>query len=449
MMSVIRATGKNMKTTAALRRKQMDALGQHILVEFLGCDPDVLNEVTTMEKGMLEAADRSNATIINSSFHYFSPYGVSGVVVVQESHLAVHTWPEYQYAAVDLFTCGDTVDPWKAFDHLKNVFKAKNYSALEMWRGSLNLLTRIDFDPKEMRTEFLKYMKKGHFKRNVWLTDKDENIALSLRHTGEVLYNERSPYQHIKVLNTYAFGRTLTLDNMIMCTEKDEFHYHEMMTHPIIFAHGRVKNALVIGGGDGGVVREILRHPEVEKITLVEIDEKVVEASRKFLPTIARAFENPKLNLKIEDGIKFVAEAPDQAYDLIVVDSTDPIGPAEGLFSTEFYRNCHRILNENGAMVVQSEAPRFNEKAFVEVYKTLKNIFGQDRVHAMLFHVPTYPTGMWSGQIATKNGLDPRKINTAKVQAFCDAHNLQYYSPEIHRAAFVLPPYVKKMLGIK
>ncbi len=427
----------------------MNALGQHILVEFLGCDPDVLNEVTTIEQGMLEAADRANATIINSTFHYFSPYGVSGVVVVQESHLAVHTWPEYQYAAVDLFTCGDTVDPWKAFDHLKNVFKAQNYSALETWRGSLNLLKRIDFNPGEMREELKRYMQQGRIERNVWLTDKDENIALSLRHSGEVLYNERSPYQHVKVLDTYAFGKTLTIDNMIMCTEVDEFHYHEMMTHPVMLAHGNVKKALVVGGGDGGVVREILRHAQVEKVTMVEIDEKVVEASRKFLPQIAAAFDNSKLDLIIGDGIKFVAEATDNSYDLIVVDSTDPIGPAKGLFSTEFYRNCHRILNENGMLVVQGEAPRFNEKTFTEIHQTLKDIFGNNKAHVMLFHVPTYPTGVWSGQIGSKGKVDPRVIDIDKARAFSERHGLRYYSPEVHQASFVLPPYVKKMLGQK
>ncbi len=425
----------------------MNALGQHILVEFVGCDPHVLNEVTTIEKGMLDAADRANATIINSTFHYFSPYGVSGVVVIQESHLAVHTWPEYRYAAVDLFTCGDDVDPWKAFDYLKDVFKAQNYSALETRRGSLNLLTRIEFDPKELREEFKKYMKQGRIERNVWLTDKDENIALSLRHTGEVLYDERTPYQRVKVLNTYAFGKTLTLDNMIMCTEKDEFHYHEMMSHPLVFAHGNVKNALVIGGGDGGVVREILRHSNVEKVTMVEIDEKVVEASRLHLPQIAAAFDDLRLDLRIADGIQFVANAPADTYDLIVVDSTDPIGPAEGLFTKEFYQNCHRILKPNGAMIVQGEAPRFNEKVFVEIHQTLKDIFGAGKAHVMLFHVPTYPTGVWSGQIGVKGEWLPWEFNEQTAAQFCNEQHLQYYSPEIHKASFVLPPYVKTMLN--
>ncbi|MHB2153485.1 polyamine aminopropyltransferase [Calditrichota bacterium GD2] len=425
----------------------MNALGQHILVEFVGCDPNVLNEVTTIEQGMLAAADRANATIINSTFHYFSPYGVSGVVVIQESHLAVHTWPEYRYAAVDLFTCGDDVDPWKAFDYLKDVFKAQNYSALETRRGSLNLLTRIDFEPAELREQFKKYMKEGRIERNVWLTDKDENIALSLRHTGEVLYDERTPYQHVKVLNTYAFGKTLTLDNMIMCTEKDEFHYHEMMSHPLMMAHGNVKNVLVIGGGDGGVVREVLRHDGVQKVTMVEIDGKVVEAARLHLPQIAVAFDDPRLDLRIEDGIKFVANAPEDTYDLIVVDSTDPIGPAEGLFSEAFYRNCHRILNKNGAMIVQGEAPRFNEHVFVEIHQTLKDIFGPKNAHIMLFHVPTYPTGVWSGQIGVKGSFNPAEFDEAKASEFCRLHQLKYYSPEIHKASFVLPPYVKEMIG--
>ncbi len=425
----------------------MNALGQHILVEFVGCDPHILNDVTTIEQGMLDAADRANATIINSTFHYFSPYGVSGVVVIQESHLAVHTWPEYRYAAVDLFTCGDDVDPWKAFDYLKDVFKAQNYSALETRRGSLNLLTRIEFDPKELREEFKKYMKQGRIERNVWLTDKDENIALSLRHTGEVLYDVRSPYQHVKVLNTYAFGKTLTLDNMIMCTEKDEFHYHEMMVHPLMLAHGKAKQVLVIGGGDGGVVREVLKHDQIEKVTMVEIDEKVVEASRLHLPQIAAAFNDPRLDLKIEDGIQFVANAKANSFDLIIVDSTDPIGPAEGLFSKTFYQNCHRILNENGALIVQGEAPRFNEKVFVEIHQTLKSIFGPDNAFIMLFHVPTYPTGLWSGQIGVKGSFKPYQFDEQKAAAFAQRENLKYYSPEIHKASFVLPPYVKDMIG--
>ncbi len=426
----------------------MDALGQHILVEFLGCDADVLNDVAAIEKGMIDAALEANATIINTTFHYFSPYGVSGVVVIQESHLAVHTWPEYQYAAVDLFTCGDNVYPWKAFDHLKKIFKAANYSALETRRGTLNLLQRIDFNITEMREDLQnKYVIPEKIQRNVWLTDKDPNIAFSLRYTGDILYQVHSPYQRIKVVDTYAFGKTLLIDNVIMTTEKDEFQYHEMMTHPVMLAHGNIRNVLVIGGGDGGVIREVLRHPQVEMVTMVEIDEKVIEASRKFFPQVAKEFDNPKLNLVIGDGIKYVKEQADGSYDLIIVDSTDPIGPAEGLFSVEFYAHCHRILNDKGALIVQGEAPRFNEGTFMAINQTFKDIFGKEKVFAMLFHVPTYPTGLWSAQIAMKNGTNPKVVDRKKVSDFVQTHRLKYYNYDIHQASFALPNYVKEMIG--
>jgi len=312
----------------------MSALGRHILVEFFGCTPEIMNDVSIIEQSMVGAAEKAGATVINSTFHHFSPYGVSGVVVIQESHLAIHTWPEYQYAAVDLFTCGDAVNPWDSFDFLKIAFEAKSFSALEMRRGEERQLERVDFDINNMREEAKKHVNPQKFTRNVWFTDKDENQALSLRYTGETLFDKTSPFQRVRVMETYGYGKTLTIDNMFMCTEKDEHHYHEMISHPAILAHGNVKNVLVIGGGDGGTVREVLKHHAVEKVTMVEIDELVIEACKEHLPTISSAFGHPKLDLIIGDGIDFVAKAQDNAYDLIIVDGSDPVGPAEGLFSS-------------------------------------------------------------------------------------------------------------------
>lgn len=314
----------------------MSALGRHILVEFMGCNPEILNDVFVIEQGMVKAASKAGATVINSTFHHFSPYGVSGVVVIQESHLAIHTWPEYGYAAVDLFTCGDSVDPWISFDYLKKVFESTNYSALEMKRGSLNLLQRMHFDMNNVREEAKKHINPDTFNRNVWFTDKDDNQALSLRYTGEVLYDKTSEFQRTRVIDTYAYGTTLTIDNMVMCTEKDESHYHEMISHPAILSHGQIKKVLVIGGGDGGTIREVLRHSSIEKVTMVEIDENVIEASKMFLPSISRSFNHPKLKLIVGDGIKFIEEAKPESYDLIIVDGSDPVGPAEGLFSKKF-----------------------------------------------------------------------------------------------------------------
>lgn len=423
------------------------ALGNHILVEFMNCDPHIMNDVAQIESDMVAAAQRAGATVINSTFHHFSPWGVSGVVVIQESHLAIHTWPEYGYAAVDLFTCGE-MDAWISFDHLKECFKSQSYSALEMKRGSVNLLKRNDFDMSTMRQRASEWRNPEFFTRNVWFTDKDENQALSLRFTGEVFYDVQSPFQRVRILESYKYGKMLALDDMVMTTIKDEFHYHEMISHPAMFTHGSAKNILVIGGGDGGTVREILRHEGVEKVTMVEIDGEVIEACKQHLPQIAAAFDHPNLNLIVDDGIAFIKNAAPESYDLIIVDGSDPVGPAEGLFSVEFYTNCYNALKNGGILVAQGESPKFNEKAFSELNLTLQKIFGKNNAPVSLFFVPTYPTGMWSFQYGLKGANHPKSISQFdQIEQFVEAHGLRYYNSEVHIGSFATPNFVKTLIA--
>ena len=424
----------------------MSALGNHILVEFMGCSPEIMNDVSAIERDMVGAAQKAGATVINSTFHHFNPYGVSGVVVIQESHLAIHTWPEYGYAAVDLFTCGE-MDAWISFDFLKDCFQAKNYSAIEMKRGSVNLLTRNDFDISTMRQKADEWENPDMYTRNVWFTDKDENQALSLKYTGEVFHDVQSPFQRVRILESPKYGKLLTLDDMFMTTENDEFHYHEMISHPAMLAHGKVKNVLVIGGGDGGTVREILKHKGVEKVTMVEIDGEVIEACKKHLPSIAAEFDNPKLELIVDDGIEYVKNAKAGAYDLLVVDGSDPVGPAEGLFSVEFYKNCYKALNDNGILIAQGESPKFNENAFAELNATLKDIFKSDKAPVSLFYVPTYPTGMWSFQYGIKGDVNIKTFaDEEAAERFVEEEGLKYYNTELHTASFALPNFVKELL---
>ncbi len=432
----------------------MKALGRHILVEFLNCNADIMNDVTVIENSMVAAAQIAGATVINSTFHHFSPYGVSGVVVIQESHLAIHTWPEYGYAAVDLFTCGDSVDPWVSFEHLKKAFEASRYSALEMNRGSTHILKKGDkVQVKPNNSE--NYDPKQGYKinRNVWFTDKDADQALSLRYTGDILFDERNEFQRVRILDSTSYGRMLTIDDMVMCTERDEYHYHEMITHPAMQAFESAsgvtaKNVLVIGGGDGGTIREICKYNGLEKVTMVEIDESVVRASKLYLPKIASEFGNTKVNLIIGDGIKFIAEAAADTYDLIIVDGSDPAGPAEGLFTASFYNNCKRALKTNGVLVTQGESPMFHSETFVELNKCLKSVFSPNQVHTMLFHAPTYPSGMWSLQMAIKGQYHPVKdFKKEAAGAFAKTKDLKYYNEDLHSAAFALPTFVQKMLN--
>lgn len=430
----------------------MKSLGRHILVEFHGCSTEILNDVPRIERSMLEAAQEAGATIISSVFHHFSPFGVSGVVVIQESHLAIHTWPEFRYAAVDLFTCGHTVNPWISFEKLEKAFEAEHGSAIELNRGQWELLRRTDLNLEEtlegLREDAAQQRIAPKLSRSVWFTDRNENIALSIRHKGDRVFREKSPYQTVEVYDTFEYGKMLTVDNMVMCSEKDENAYHEMISHVPILTHPNVKEVLVIGGGDGGSIREILRHPQVEKVTMVEIDEVVVRASKQFLPTLSTAFDHPKLNLIIDDGIKFVHDAPDEAYDLIVIDSSDPVGPAEGLFSPAFYKQVYRCLRTGGVMTAQSESPRFNSKAFVDLNHCLRQIFGLEHVYCYLAFIPTYPTGMWSFTYCSKNGPHPLKsLDRDRATEFAQSQGLQYYNADIHQAAFCLPTFIQTMLN--
>lgn len=425
----------------------MKSLGRHILVEFHGCSSDVLNDVPCIESSMVNAAKESGATIISSVFHHFSPFGVSGVVVIQESHLAIHTWPEYGYAAVDLFTCGDSVDPWTSYKLLKQAFKAEHGSAVEINRGQLDLLENARIELGELRDEATQKLMVPKYSRSVWFTDRNDDFALSIRHKGDCLFREKSPYQTVEVFDTFEYGKMLTVDKMVMCSEKDERAYHEMIIHVPMVLQPEVKDVLVIGGGDGGSVREILRHPQVERVTMVEIDEAVVRASKEFLPSLSLALDHPKLDLIIGDGIDYVDQAAAESFDLIVVDSSDPVGPAEGLFSPGFYRNVYRCLRPHGMMTAQSESPRFNQKAFVELNHCLQDIFDPESVFCYLVFIPTYPTGMWSFSYCTKGGKHPTQdLDRQRATEIAEAFELQYYNSDIHGAAFCLPTFIRTML---
>lgn len=424
----------------------MQTLGRHILVEYYDCAPEILNDVVTIEQKMVEAANAANATVINSTFHHFSPFGVSGVVVIQESHLAIHTWPEYGYAAVDIFTCGDTVDPWLCYNFLKEGFRADYASAMEMLRGQSGQLKK---QPHEMQVASQHAAPPSEIRsnRNTWFTERDDFTAMSLRHKGDRLFSGKSDFQKVDVYDTYAYGRLLALDGKVMTSENDEYVYHEMIAHIPLQVHPEAKRVLIIGGGDGGAARECLRYDSIEEVVMVEIDAMVVEASRRYLPGIAAELDNPRLSLIIGDGIQYVQDAPDGTFDLVIVDSTDPIGPGEGLFTEEFYRHVHRIMGAEGILITQSESPRYNTHVFREIFDCYRRIFGETQVHCYLAYIPTYPTGMWSFSFSAKGNRHPlREFDAAGAEAFAERHGLRYYNAGIHQAAFALPGFVRDML---
>ncbi len=265
----------------------------------------------------------------------------------------------------------------------------------------------------------------------------------------DVLFSADSEYQQVRVLQTDAFGRLLTLDGLVMLTERDEFVYHEMIAHPALCLLDRPRRVLVVGGGDGGTVREILRHDSIEHVDLVEIDQMVVDVSRDFFPSVASALDDPRLNIRVEDGAAFVGDAKDGFYDLVIVDSTDPVGFAEALFGEDFYRDCFRILSDHGILVSQTESPydRIFRDSIREANRFLKSVFAE--VALYLAHIPTYPLGMWSFTMASKHHHPTRDfdVGAAKDRLAPFIDELQYYHAELHRAAFEVPLFVKRSLG--
>lgn len=279
---------------------------------------------------------------------------------------------------------------------------------------------------------------------NFWFSEaQTPNVKLSIR-VDRQLYSGKSEFQRIDVFESPEFGRFLTLDGYMMLTEKDEFIYHEMITHIPMAVHPNVKKVLVIGAGDGGVVRELARYPEIECIDMVEIDPLVVEVCKKYLPKTACCLDDERLNIYYEDGLKFIRFCEDE-YDLIIVDSTDPFGPGEGLFTKEFYGNCFKALKEDGIMVNQHESPFYTEDAHA-CQRAHKNIAASFPIHKVYqAHIPTYPSGHWLFGFASKKYHSLRDLNETRwnLRGF----HCRYYTTTLHKGAFYLPRYVEELLA--
>jgi len=271
-----------------------------------------------------------------------------------------------------------------------------------------------------------------------WFNEKNTDGYEVKWKINKILHRERTPFQELAVLETQEWGKALILDDALQVSEKDEFIYHEMITHVPMCSHPNPRNVLIIGGGDGGTLREVCKHASLDSVDMVEIDARVVEVSRSHFPLIASAFDDSRLNLFFRDGIEFVKDPP-RGYDLVIVDSSDPVGPAQQLFTREFYTNIYNCLKDDGMMVVQSESPLFYQDVFNSVYQNLGAVFPIVRVY--LASIPTYVSGPWSFTIGSKVYEPEQALGDRKT-----IDDLKYYNEQIHAAAFALPQYIKDLL---
>lgn len=273
---------------------------------------------------------------------------------------------------------------------------------------------------------------------DLWLKEGQIADAAMTYKIKETLVKKKTDFQDLAILDTHAFGRMLVLDGIVQTTIKDEYVYHEMITHIPLFTHPNPKKVLVVGGGDGGAIREILKHPSVEKAVLCEIDACVVEECKKFLPEISCALNDSRCEVFIGDGIKYVHEHKNE-FDIIIVDSTDPFGAAEGLFGGSFYKEISECLTEDGIFIAQTETPFYLPQVVKKVYNDAKAIFPITKL--FMAAIPTYPSGYWSFTIGSKK-YDPENTSSLRPLSF----KTKYYTQKLHRACFTLPKYIEDLI---
>jgi spermidine synthase len=277
-----------------------------------------------------------------------------------------------------------------------------------------------------------------------WFTEQvpGAETAFSLKIKQKV-HEEQSEFQHLEIYETETFGNLMVIDGCTMVSTRDNFFYHEMMSHPALYTHPNPKRVWIIGGGDCGTLKEVLKHSSVEQAVQIDIDERVTRLAEIYFPELCESNNDPRAELKFIDGIKWVKDAAPDSVDMIIVDSTDPVGPAEGLFSDEFYRDCFNCLSENGMVVQQSESALYHMKLIGEMRNSM-NSAGFSHLQTLFFPQCIYPSGWWSATIASKADLTTFREQDSANKPF----DTVYYNVDIHKASLAQPEFFKKAFGL-
>jgi spermidine synthase len=398
------------------------------------CPDNLLLNQQVLSDFLRQATLDAGLSIVGEHFFPFthedgSDAGVTGALLLAESHLAVHTWPERQAVTLDVYVCNfqnDNSEKARAIiERLILGFQAQRVSRQELHRGETSL--RIVHEALSRHTSMCTQL-------------------------SETLAEQRSAFQHIEIANSPEFGKLMRIDGAMMTSEKDEFFYHECLIHPAAIAHGTPKNALIIGGGDGGSSEELLKYRSLEKLTLCEIDATVIELAKQHLTSIHRnAFADPRLHVNIADGFAYL-QTSNERYDLIYLDLTDPmslldeIGLAASCMSADFFALCREKLNVNGSLVLHLGSPVYHPERVSHTYAQLRKVFPILRPYTVF--VPSYGA-LW-GMVSASVECDPLSISEATVKQILENQqitDLQYYNPCVHSALFALPNYLKKLIA--
>ena len=395
--------------------------GLHLIGDLTGCrcDPQLLLDGEGFRAKCIAMVEASGLATMDATFHQFEGSGFTGTVVLAESHLAIHTWPERQGLTLDVYVCNFSADnSAKAkylFDSIVGFFQPTEIARHEVERGGHLLM-----EPLNESTGF--YIK-------------------ATRQLGEW----QTRIQRMSIYDTPHYGKLFRLDGFNMTSEKEEFVYHENLIHPALAAHNAPRKVLIIGGGDGGSSEEALKHPSVEQLTMVEIDGDVIEVAKQHFRAVHNGvFDNPKLRVLVDDGMKFVRETREK-FDLIALDLNDPMGPAEALYSTEFFQQLRLALAPGGALTLHIGSPVARPERVAELAQRLNGVFRIVRPYIM--YIPLYGS-LWAMAVCSDK-LDPKAFTADEIDRRIEARKLQelrYYNGETHEGVFALPNFVRDLV---
>ena len=365
-----------------------------------------------------DSINRAGLTILGDLFHEFDGGGVTGTVVLAESHLAIHTWPELQSVTLDVYVCNYTQD---------NSAKARQVvtDLMDLYRPEEHVQHDVPRDKRFMYE---------------WLNG---DYGFFLR-SSKLIEASKTRFQDLEIHETPQFGKLFRLDGCFMTSEREEFVYHETLIHPALAALSAPKRVLIIGGGDGGAAEEALKHPSLDQVVMVELDEKVVEIAKQHFGAIHRgAFVHPKLKLLIDDGLKYLAETKEK-FDHVALDLPDPIGPATALYEESFFRDCKRSLAPGGVLTLHMGSPWSRPDRVRMLYGRLAKMFKIARPYTMF--IPLYGC-LWS-MCACSDSTDVASVGATEIDARVSARgvtHLQYYNGATHQALFALPNFVRDL----